>query len=278
MRQIINVFSSEGTENIFWEVAKLFYNLLVEQGQLSSFDGFFLPTSLLNFVTPFWSFDPLEIDWLRRDKKVSFVQNAINVKSTSSDTPLNGKQYLYSVSGYIQTKLSEEYKDQRRKQYVEVPIYMAKSKCTRHFSNKSLALARLTVIVSKKGRPRSQRKVRYSYRRHIGQESRGLVGSSVISDPGVPGSNSTAVNSFFLCHFLSSVSWPCSSPTCVALWLSVRHSACLAPVNCSCLTAFVGQEANLLMHLQEPPRGDGASTVDPICFTQNFVWFYKIVW
>ena len=58
----------------------------------------------------------------------------------------------------------------------------------------------------------------------------------------------------------SSVSWLCSSPTCVALWSSVRHSACLTPVNCSCLTAFVGQEANLLMHLQEPPRGDGASS------------------
>ena len=40
----------------------------------------------------------------------------------------------------------------------------------------------------------------------------------------------------------------------------VRHSACLAPGNCSCLTAFVGQETNLLMYLQEPPRGDGAST------------------
>ena len=37
------------------------------------------------------------------------------------------------------------------------------------------------------------------------------------------------------------------------------ETACLAPVNCSCLTAFVGEEAYLLMHLQEPPRGDGAS-------------------
>ena len=33
------------------------------------------------------------------------------------------------------------------------------------------------------------------------QEPRGLVGNSVISNPGVPGSNSTAANSFFLCHF-----------------------------------------------------------------------------
>ena len=32
---------------------------------------------------------------------------------------------------------------------------------------------------------------------------RGLVGSSVISDPAVPGSNSTAVNCLFLCHFFS---------------------------------------------------------------------------
>ena len=38
------------------------------------------------------------------------------------------------------------------------------------------------------------------------QEPRGLVGSSVISDPGVPVSNSTAVNSLFLCHFFSSQS------------------------------------------------------------------------
>ena len=35
------------------------------------------------------------------------------------------------------------------------------------------------------------------------QEPCGLVGSSVISDPGVPGSNSTAVNSLCLCHFFS---------------------------------------------------------------------------
>ena len=38
------------------------------------------------------------------------------------------------------------------------------------------------------------------------QEPRGLVGSSVILDPGVPVSNSTAVNSLFLCHFFSSQS------------------------------------------------------------------------
>ena len=30
----------------------------------------------------------------------------------------------------------------------------------------------------------------------------------------------------------------------------------------SCLTAFVGWDANLLMYLQEPPRGDGASGSD----------------
>ena len=47
---------------------------------------------------------------------------------------------------------------------------------------------------------------------------------------------------------------------CSTLIIGLRHSACLAPVNCSCLTAFVGKEANLLMHLQEPPRGDGASS------------------
>ena len=35
------------------------------------------------------------------------------------------------------------------------------------------------------------------------QEPHGLVGSSVISDPAVPGSNSTAVNSLFLGHFFS---------------------------------------------------------------------------
>ena len=45
---------------------------------------------------------------------------------------------------------------------------------------------------------------------------------------------------------------------CSTLIIGPRYSACLVPVNCSCLTAFVGLEANLLMHLQEPPRGDGA--------------------
>ena len=36
------------------------------------------------------------------------------------------------------------------------------------------------------------------------QEPCGLVGSSVISDPGVPGSNSTVVNPLLLCHFFFS--------------------------------------------------------------------------
>ena len=47
---------------------------------------------------------------------------------------------------------------------------------------------------------------------------------------------------------------------CSTLIIGLRYSACLAPDNCSCLTAFVGWEANLLMYLQEPPRGDGASS------------------
>ena len=47
---------------------------------------------------------------------------------------------------------------------------------------------------------------------------------------------------------------------CSTLIIGLRHSACRAPVNCSCLTAFVGWEANLLMYLEEPPRGDGASS------------------
>ena len=38
------------------------------------------------------------------------------------------------------------------------------------------------------------------------QEPRGLVGTSVISDPAVPGSNSTVENSLFLCHFFLSQS------------------------------------------------------------------------
>ena len=46
---------------------------------------------------------------------------------------------------------------------------------------------------------------------------------------------------------------------CSTMVIGHKQSACLAPVNCSCLTAFVGQEANLLMYLQEPSRGDGAS-------------------
>ena len=47
---------------------------------------------------------------------------------------------------------------------------------------------------------------------------------------------------------------------CSTLIIGLSHCACLAPVNCSCLTAFVDWEANLLMYLQEPPRGDGTST------------------
>ena len=53
---------------------------------------------------------------------------------------------------------------------------------------------------------------------------------------------------------------------CSTLIIGLRHSACQAPVNCSCLTAFVGKQANLLMYLQEPPRGDGASG------RVNFLW------
>ena len=49
---------------------------------------------------------------------------------------------------------------------------------------------------------RNQRQMAFSIS-WIRQEPRGLVGSSVISDPAVPGSNSTAVNSLFLCHFFS---------------------------------------------------------------------------
>ena len=46
---------------------------------------------------------------------------------------------------------------------------------------------------------------------------------------------------------------------CSTMFIGHKHSACLAPVHCSCLTAFVGKEANVLMYIQEPPRGDGAS-------------------
>ena len=49
---------------------------------------------------------------------------------------------------------------------------------------------------------RNQRQIAFSIT-WTRQEPCGLVGSSVISDPGVPGSNSTAVNSLFLCHFFS---------------------------------------------------------------------------
>ena len=67
---------------------------------------------------------------------------------------------------------------------------------------------------------------------------------------------------------------------CSTLIIGLRHSACLAPVNCSCLTAFVGWEANLLMYLQEPPRGDGASSSVnfPLPqYTRSFrVWYNKV--
>ena len=47
---------------------------------------------------------------------------------------------------------------------------------------------------------RNQRQIAFSIS-WTRQEPRGLVGSSVISDPAVPGSNSAVVNSLFLCHF-----------------------------------------------------------------------------
>ena len=47
---------------------------------------------------------------------------------------------------------------------------------------------------------RNQRQIAFSIS-WTHQEPRGLVGSSVISDPAVPGSNSTMVISLFLCHF-----------------------------------------------------------------------------
>ena len=51
---------------------------------------------------------------------------------------------------------------------------------------------------------RNQRQIAFSIS-WTRQEPRGLVGSSVISDPAVPGSNSTAVNCLFLCHFFLKV-------------------------------------------------------------------------
>ena len=50
---------------------------------------------------------------------------------------------------------------------------------------------------------RNQRQIAFSIT-WTRQEPCGLVGSSVISDPGVPSSNSTAVNSLFLCRFFFS--------------------------------------------------------------------------
>ena len=50
---------------------------------------------------------------------------------------------------------------------------------------------------------RNQRQIAFSIT-WTRQEPCGSVGSSVISDPGVPGSNSTAVYSLFLCHFFFS--------------------------------------------------------------------------
>ena len=49
---------------------------------------------------------------------------------------------------------------------------------------------------------RNQRQIAFSIS-WTRQEPRGSVGSSVISDPAVPGSNSTAVNSLILSHFFS---------------------------------------------------------------------------
>ena len=58
----------------------------------------------------------------------------------------------------------------------------------------------------------------------------------------------------------TSTSWPCSGPTCVALWSSDPNICLPSTCQCSCQTAFLDEEASLLMYLQEPPCGDGASS------------------
>ena len=71
-------------------------------------------------------------------------------------------------------------------------------------NNNKLALSNIDVA---KNAYRQHRTNKLTYQRRIAfsiswtrQEPRGLVGSSVISDQAVPGSNSTAVSSVFLCH------------------------------------------------------------------------------
>ena len=76
-------------------------------------------------------------------------------------------------------------------------------------NNNKLALSNIDVA---KNAHRQHRMKKLTYQRRIAfsiswtrQEHRGLVGNSVISDQVVPGSNSTAVSSVFLCQFFSKV-------------------------------------------------------------------------
>ena len=73
-------------------------------------------------------------------------------------------------------------------------------------NNKKIALSNTDVA---ENAHRQHRTKKQTYQRQIAiaiswtrQEPRGLVGSSVISDPAAPGSNSNAVSSLFPCHFL----------------------------------------------------------------------------
>ena len=73
--------------------------------------------------------------------------------------------------------------------------------------SRNVAIALSNIDVAKNAHEQHRTK-KLTYQRWIApsiswtrQEPRGLVGSSVNSDQAVPGSNSTAVSSVFLCHF-----------------------------------------------------------------------------
>ena len=83
----------------------------------------------------------------------------------------------------------------KKNEHAMLTIYRCSSTC---WHLKTPALAQIHHRTNK-----NQRQIAFSIS-WTGQEPRGLVGSSVISDPAVPALNSTMVNSLFLCHFFFS--------------------------------------------------------------------------
>ena len=93
-------------------------------------------------------------------------------------------------------------------------------------NNNKLALSNIDVVKNAHRHHRTKKpKTNSLFNRLKLSDRRGLVGSSVISDPAVLGSNSTVVNSLFLCNFFFKVRTAkiSKSFTCTAMASAHEH-------------------------------------------------------